>query len=235
MFTIKAKTLCQLLTMVSEIDDECRINSTDTGLSIKIVDPANVAMGIFEVMPEEFENQDPIVVDVNKILRILKHVDYGESCVVYTDDGNTYLKAGHRLLDITHEDNIRKEPRIPTIELPMNFKISPVDLKTDVKCCEELGDHVEFLYSSGIVKLQTMGEENLFHSEYIPEIKTESDMRSLYSIDYLVDIVSSFKYKKEWVCNELKLSFANDFPLMIEGITDQFTFKFLLAPRIEAD
>ena len=52
--TSTVKTLRDALKPVDAIDDECRLNISPEGLSVKVVDPANVAMIILDLPKEVF-------------------------------------------------------------------------------------------------------------------------------------------------------------------------------------
>jgi len=229
-FKITAKPFAQLLNTVSALDDEARINVSDSRVDIKLVDGANVAMGVFRLIPDEAEAQEPIVVDVNQILGILKHLPDDEVCTFKTEDKKTSLEAGSRWFDITHNEEIRKEPKIIRLEPHVSLKIKPSDLNIDLKLCSEISEYVDLCYSPRLIELKCDGK---FRSAYPTEEHLESEKESRFSLDYMCDIISHLKYKKEWICEDITLSFGQDWPVIICGCTDQIEFCFLLAPRIE--
>jgi proliferating cell nuclear antigen len=239
--TMDSKTLGKLLKMVASITSEVRFRVSPSNLKIAIVDPVNVALGAFELTGPEYElNRDgpcEFCIDVDDLRKILKTFKFNGPCTFVIEDDKTTFLCENKLFDVTLDPTtVRADPRVPIIENPIEFTYSPGELNNIMVYCTEESDHVEFEYEHNVIEITSKNDKGklVFKTEIPTELDIMENKHSMFSLDYLADITSSLKYQNEWICDEVTLTFGRDFPLIIMGnVSDNFTFKFLLAPRIE--
>lgn len=240
--SIRSKELGQFLNLISAINGEARFNFSETGLNVRLVDNANVAMGIFSISPEGFdayEVQEPVIIgiDIYGLLKIIDKLDPSEICTISQNKEKTTFEATHRWFDITKNvDSIRSEPKMIKSQFSISFLAHPKELKKDFKFCNDLSNNVEISYCPGTIVITAMDDEGKikFKSTYQTSSFHEFDKMSRFTLEYCIDLVSGIKYKKEWICEEVKVSMDQDFPLSIEGNSKGMSFRYLLAPRIES-
>jgi DNA polymerase III sliding clamp (beta) subunit (PCNA family) len=236
---LKTWTLGSLLNMITEVSDKVRLSFSKDGLNVKVVDGANVCSLVCDIQPDEFELFDvdeptDLIIDVGALLRIVKKLNQCYTVYLTQEDGFTFLDAENRWFDITYPDEIRAPPRILNLELPISFVAHTEDFSTDLKLCEMVSNHIDMCYLPGYVEIKTIVDSKLKSKFSYPTSEVmESPKNSVYSLDYLSDIVTSLEYKKEWVCKKVEVKFNEDWPLTLSGnISDNFKFCFMLAPRL---
>lgn len=228
---------------LSVIVDEVRLNVSPTGVSVKAVDPANVAMVIYDLKSSAFEkfeaDEMELGLDLIKLTDILGIVEKGSLVDIELDPETQKLKLNFNSLSYTisllDPSTIRTEPRVPQLELPAKVVLTGQDLRKGVKAAEKISDHITLGVSDNLFYMEAkgdtdfvrldMGANDLIHLE-------SGDACSLFSIEYLSDII-----KPAGKANEVCLSIGRDFPILIhfEIAGGKGTVTFLLAPRIESD
>ena len=92
---INAELLKDAVAALAVIVDEVRFKINPEGISVKAVDPANVAMGIFELGSSAFDeyNADEceIGVDLNKIMDLLGIADKNDTVRMELEEGSNKL------------------------------------------------------------------------------------------------------------------------------------------------
>jgi proliferating cell nuclear antigen len=249
----------ELVKSVSSLTPECRMDIWTGGIEIRAVNTANVSMVQVKYDKPYFESYKctglhEIGIDLSVWVKFLKNVKKGNLVALeitqhhkeQTETQKKENKPGEifyrynlscngsvltdHFMDI---ETIRKKPNVPTIELTTTIDLYASELIDAIKAARDVSDKVEFLYDgNGALILTAMGDHSVFKKSLQFKAWGGVKARSLYSIEYLYDIVRSFQNKKEIITIDLK----DDHPLRIrmnESIDREIVF--LLAPRIEAD
>lgn len=138
-------------------------------------------------------------------------------------------------LSLLDPSTIRAEPRVPQLELPSKVVLNGLDLRRAVKAAEKISDHMLMGVSGDFFYMEAKGDTDKVRLEIgrdqLIDLKA-GDACSLFSLDYLVDIV-----KPTNKVNEVTLSLGQDFPILIdyEIASGAGKISYLLAPRIESD
>jgi len=130
--------------------DEVKFSISEKGLELKAVDPANVAMVSLRIRAEAFDffkaDQGEIGVDLVRLSDVLSMADKGENVQLELDEESHKLKIGVGSLSYTlsliDPSAIRKEPRIPELDLPAHVTLPGAELRRAVKAAEKVSDHV---------------------------------------------------------------------------------------------
>ena len=196
---IPVGTLSDALSPIHALVDECKIRLTDDGLSIRVVDPANVAMADVSLDAAAFESYDAdggvIGLNLERLTDVLSMGGKGDLVSLTLNeetrkldihiDGLSYTLA---LIDI---DTIRQEPDLPELELPATVVLTGDDLDRGIKAAD---------LCSGHITLRADKDGEAFHMEAVGDTddvdlelgndellsaQVDADAESLFSLDYL--------------------------------------------------
>lgn len=241
--TIDADILKSSIETLSVLVDEARFRISNQGLTVRAVDPANVAMISFELSStafDEFSAEDcEIGMDLNKIIDIFSVAEKNEKVILELDEMSQKLSIQIGVffytLSLLDPSNIRAEPRIPQLELPAEVILNGKELQKAIKAAEKISDHVSLGVDEELFYMEAEGDTDKVRLEMPREQLidiTPGDARSLFSLDYLSDIV-----KPASKSNEVILELGKDYPIKINFNIANGSGKitYLLAPRIESD
>lgn len=240
---IESEKLKEMIESVSSIVDEGKLNLSSDGISIKAVDPANVAMVSLNLNSDAFEefnaSEGELGVDLKRLGDIVDMAQKAEMVELELDEeqhkliirmsGLTYKIA---LLDPA---SIRKEPKIPQLELPATIVLSGNDLKRAVKAAEKVSDHMCMGVEGETFYLEAESDSDRMRLDIVKDQLVSirpGDARSLFSLDYLSDMI-----KAAGKANEVTVELGRDFPTKInfQIANGSGDVSYLLAPRIESD
>ncbi|HUW67410.1 MAG TPA: DNA polymerase sliding clamp, partial [Candidatus Nanoarchaeia archaeon] len=199
---IESEKLKETIEAVSSIVDEAKINLTPDGLSIRAVDPANVAMVDLTLKPgafEEFTATDgEIGVDLNRLNDILGMAEKAETVELELDEETHKLvvKMSGLTYNISLLDpsSIRKEPKVPKLDLPAKIVLAGAELRRAIKAAEKVSDHMCMGVDGDIFYLEAEGDSDRMRLDMKKDqlISLDSgDARALFSLDYLSDMIKS--------------------------------------------
>jgi len=241
--TIDADLLKDSVESLSVLVDEARFRISPEGIAVRAVDPANVAMVSLDLAAsafDEFSASDcEIGMDLTKLTDILSLIDKTDKVLIELDDMSQKLSiqiAGlSYTLSLLDPSTMRADPRIPQLELPAEVIMNGKDLRRAVKASEKISDHMLFGIDGEIFYMEAEGDTDRVRVEMsrdqLIDLKPD-DVHSLFSLDYLADIVKPVARS-----NEVLLEFGMDFPIKISTTFANGALKvgYLLAPRIESD
>jgi proliferating cell nuclear antigen len=220
---------------------EARFHFMADKLHSRAVDPANVAMVIVNVPKESFEVYNPngektIGVDVNRIFEISKSIR-GDEPVEFKleDDTSLNVKFGSVEYSVALIDPsaIRKEPKIPNLELPAKIVIDAGEFKKAIVASDKISDRVLFKSSENGFSIEAEGDVDRitsFMSEADLIEFNKADARSMFSIEYLKEFI-----KVASPGDTLTIYLGNNYPvrLVFEVAGGKVGVEYILAPRIE--
>jgi proliferating cell nuclear antigen len=239
---INAETLRDAIESVSSLVDEVKFSISEKGLELKAVDPANVAMVSLKIGVDAFEffkaDNGEIGVDLVRLSDVLSMADKGETVQLELDEESHKLKIGVGSLSYTlsliDPTAIRKEPRIPELDLPAHVTLPGGELRRAVKAAEKVSDHVILGVSDEGFYLEAKGDIDSLRLK-IPSTELlgmkPGEARSLFSLDYLEDMSKSIGK-----AGEVTLEMGIDYPLRVNfRLGPSVDINYLLAPRIEQE
>jgi proliferating cell nuclear antigen len=241
--TIDADILKSSIETLSVLVDEARFRISTEGLSVRAVDPANVAMVSFELTASAFDDfaadDCEIGMDLTKINDILGVAEKNEKATLELDElsqrMSIHIGGFSYTLSLLDPSTIRAEPRIPQLELPAEVVLNGKELQKAVKAAEKISDHMSLGVDEDIFYMEAEGDTDKVRlempREQLIDLKS-GEARSLFSLDYLSDIV-----KPASKSNEVTLELGRDYPIRISFTIAEGAGKisYLLAPRIESD
>ncbi len=228
---------------VSTLVDEAKFKINPDGISVRAVDPANVAMVSLDIAKDAFDSfeatEGELGIDLTKLNGIMEMADKSDNIELDLDETAHKLVVRMRGLSYTMSlldpSSIRKEPKVPSLDLPVRIIIKGEDMKRAIKAAEKVSDYMSMGTRGEIFFMEAEGDTDNVRIEMTKEqlidIKS-GEAKSLYSLDYLADI-SKILGK----ASEVTIDLGKDYPLKIrfkiaEGHGE---VSYMLAPRVESE
>lgn len=250
-FIIDAAILDVWLDYPDRLVDECRIHVMEDGLQITAVDPANVGMVDTDLADRAFESFDvqdtgQIGVNLERLTDVLGRPNAGDlvNLTIDTQRRNLVIEwgGGHEYtLSLIDPDSIRVEPDLPDLDLPAQLEFPEArTLFNAIDYTNNVTDHIQLEVDGPEFRVFGEGDTDTYEltlDEGSDEItlRTFDEARSLFSLDYLVDM------SRAWEKDEpLSVELGVEMPVILtqEIHHDDNTFGeaiYLLAPRIQSD
>lgn len=220
------------------------LDFSDKGLTIKAMDPANIAMVMFEGGKTLFstfnvEKDTKLSVsldDVNSILKLVKRDDK----LKLTDSKNRLtidIIGKNRLhFAIPLIDENYTAQKVPQLKFSAEVTLLSSLLKEAIKAAFPVDDSLYLMIEGHRLILSARSEEKEFSEDVsmnenkeLFNIKAEALTRSKYSIEYLTKFLNPLDPDKP-----VKLSFSNNYPLKVDyELGPSANMSFILANRIE--
>ncbi len=241
---INAEVFKDAIEAVSTLVDEAKFKITKDGISARAVDPANVAMVAFDLKASAFESYQAtdgeIGIDLNRLNDILGMTSKDEKVELNLNEETRKMEIRSGSLAYTlsllDPTSIRKEPKVPNLELPAKIVLNGAELRRAVKAAEKVSDHMALGVKDKTFYVEAEGDLDKVRLD-LPEsslisIQSTGNVRSLFSLDYLNDLAKSLG-KAEQVSIDLGTDYPVKFNFNIAGGNGNITY--LLAPRIESE
>lgn len=236
---ISAKDLKTLLKGLNALVSEARLHFTDKGLHVRAVEPANVAMVIATVEPEVFEayqtaDDDVVVgVDLNRLYDVCKSLNNKDNADIAITNEKLTVTSGNMTYTIAVIDPtaIRREPKIPELDLPAEVVIDAKEFKKAIAAVEKVADEAIFEKTSEEFRIIAKGDvEGIVYSADSSKLieANSGEAKAKFSVEYL-------KMFCKVAEGTVRIKLNTDYPCWLTfEIKDGFTIEYILAPRIEA-
>ncbi len=241
---IDADVLKDSIEAIATLVDEAKFKLGREGISLRAVDPANIAMVSFGLKSQAFASYEctdgEIGIDLIKLGDILGMAEKGDLIELELDE------VAHKLririgglaytLSLLDPSTIRKEPKVPNLELPARIVLDGAELRRAVKASEKVGDHMALGIKGDIFYMEAEGDTDRVRLEIARDklisLTSTGDVRSLFSLDYLSDVSKVIAKSRE-----VTISLGKDYPVKFDFVIagGSGTVGYLLAPRIETD
>ena len=124
--TIDADIFKEFIDAISALVPECRLHTTENGISTRAVDTANVAMVGLELRKEAFDSfkatTGQMGIDLSKMKNIFTMAAKGDLISLELPDNAQKMSVSvhgyHYSITLLDTNTIRKDPNPPTISLP---------------------------------------------------------------------------------------------------------------------
>ncbi len=222
---------------------EARFHFKEEGLHSRAVDPANVAMVIIDVPKDSFDvykidEEKTIGVDVNRVYDISKSIKKGELVELKLEDESVLkIKFGavEYSISLIDPSAIRKEPKIPSLDLPAKIVLDAGEFKKAINAADRIADHVVFRSDEEGFYIEAEGDVDkitfrMSEGELIEFNKGSA--RSMFSLEYLKEFVKTASSG-----DILTIYLGDNYPVrLIFDVADgKLKVEYILAPRIEAE
>jgi|Deesub1362A_J573_1020465.scaffolds.fasta_scaffold00348_24 proliferating cell nuclear antigen len=239
---LKSEILKTVLKGLHILVEEARFRFDEEGMHVRAVDPANVAMVIANVPKDSFEaykinkDEELIGVDVNRVYDFIKSAKKDELIDLWTEDESLVVKNGNTKYSSSLIDPsaIKKEPKIPSLELPAEIVFDAGEFKKAVQVCEKIDDRLTFNSSKEEFSIEAEGDvDKITFSLDGSELKdfNRAKAKSMFSIEYMKEVA-----KVAQNGNELTVKLGTNYPVwLIFDIDEKATVEYIVAPRIEVE
>ncbi|MCL4391575.1 MAG: hypothetical protein M1284_02375 [Candidatus Parvarchaeota archaeon] len=239
-----AEIFKKMMDSTGSLMSDVSIDFNEEGFAIKAMDPANIAMILFEAKKSIFSSfniDKPIKIsvsldDLNGILRLVRKDDK----LKISDSKNKLIldingkNRQHFTIPLIDENYTAQ--KIPQLKFTAEITVLSSLIKDSVKAAALVDDSIYFTVDRPRFIISSKSEEKEFSQELsindnkeIFDMKSESTTRSKYSIDYL----SKFLYVADPE-KPIRLSFSNNYPLKLDyEINTDASMSFILANRLE--
>ena len=244
------KHLKTIIGRISTAIDEAKMVFDAEGMRVKAVDPTHVMMLDMSVPADKWLEYVPapdereIGIDVKTMGNALKGARPADEVMLsitpYVPDEGESGKEGYKpavpgkmvvsvngaTCDLSAVDTAgMSDPKLPAFNLPATARLPADPVFSALQRAASVSDHVGLLISPGNgFSIRASGDQN--RADWAVGCDAEGERAtSLYSLDYLHDIIASLKG-----C-DITIRMGTEYPIMIEGDG----CKFLLAPRIESE
>lgn len=241
--TTKTGVLNELIKPLSAISKECVLSVTKTGIEVKLVDPANIAL-MWVTYPKKMFDKYKVTKDMKIGVEFdpLKSITAPKfnprSTVIDIVTNNTNSPIGEQTTMVLKYDgftdeislldraSIRKEPKVPKQDYEAKCEISTKRLLKILKRGED-GEYIWFDIKDGVLTTQTYNSKSIAVTE---TDTAKGDAKSLYSVDYLLDIVKAIK------SNVVSIEMSTDYPIKLSfDVLELGKAAYMQAPRVESE
>ncbi len=240
---IKSDRLKDSIEILSVMLDEAKFKLTPVGMSARAVDAANVAMVSFDLAKDAFESYEAtdgeLGIDLTKLNGVMEMADKDDKIQLELDE------AAHKLIVRVHglaytmslldPSSIRKEPKIPNLNLPASIVIRGENIKRAVKAAEKVSDYMALGVKGDVFFMEAEGDTDKVLVE-IPKDQLidlkPADVKALFSLDYLSDMS-----KTVGKANEVTLNIGTDYPLKVafKFAEGHGRAEYMMAPRVDSN
>ena len=238
---ISARYLKQFVGAISSFADEAKLQVSPSGLEVKTVDPAHVAMSLVRVPRKAFKryraSESVIALDVKELGRFLKLARGNQTVNLKFDLANHCLVVGTAEVFQRMSWNdplVMADPKVPTLSLPIKVRFVPGKLQTVLGVMQGVSDHVTLEVKRGKFTITAEGQGYLRHIPPGAELSFEDgakSARSMVPLSYLRAAIAPAPANEE-----LRLCLGTDFPVEFNYglMDDKAGATALVAPRIES-
>lgn len=238
------KYLKESISIISELVNEATFKINAQGIELVAMDPANVAMVIFKLLPSSFveckvDKPQEIAINLGNLKQVLRRAKPNDAITIELEENKlkiTLKSNTTRTFSLPIIDLEEKEQRVPELNFAATVRTTSAVLNDAVEDVDIIAESVSFIAENGKFTVQAEGDLSKAHIE-IPEgngtnIDVKGDrVRSKYSIEYLKKMISGSK-----LADEVTVLFNRDYPLRLDYRTvDKVSLSFILAPRVEND
>lgn len=237
------KYLKDSISIISELVNETRIRVTSAGIELIAMDPANVAMIVFRMMPSAFTEYDvdkPVDIAINlaNFRQILRRANATDTLTLQLAGNKLRVQmksSSTRTFDLPIIDIEEKEQKIPELKFPVSVQTSSLILNEAIGDADTVAESVSFLAEPGLFALNAEGDMNTAAIEIkagdTTKVEASEKAKSKYSVEYLKKMIEASK-----LADNVTIQFNKDYPLKLTYATvDKVMLSFILAPRVDND
>ncbi len=235
----------RMMDTIGSLMSDVSLDFNQDGFTIKAMDPANIAMVLFEGNKNIFStfNVDKEIKlsvsldDLNSILKMMKKEDKAK----FKDSKNRLeidIRGKSRLhFTIPLIDENYTAQKVPQLNFTAEAMLVSSALKESIKAASLVDDSIYFTVDGMRLMLSSRSEEKEFSQEIsmnenkeLLNVKSEGMTRAKYSIEYLSKFLNVADPDRP-----IKVMLSNNYPLKVEYelINKDAVLSFILANRLE--
>lgn len=234
------------ISIISELVSEAKFTASTNGLKLVAMDPANVAMVVFELLSSCFteyqvKGTEDVAINLNNLKQILRRAKPDDILTLETTEDSKLkivMKSNTvRSFSIPTLELEDKEQRVPELSFPITVESTSDVFSEAVEDVSVVAESVTFLGEKNLLCVKAEGDLSKAFIEIRPDdvtsIKAASadKFKAKYSLEYLKKMIAGGK-----LAENVSLHFNNDYPMKLEyKVKDRLLLSFILAPRVDND
>lgn len=237
------KYLKESISIISELVNEAKLRISRDGIELVAMDPANVAMVIFKLLPTAFTEYDvekpaDVAINLTNFRQILRRANPNDILTVELEGNKLKIQlksASTRTFSLPLIELEDKDQRVPELAFPVNIETDSSLFNEAISDAEIVSESVSLVAEPGKLSFQAEGDLNtavieLKDSEST-KITAKEKAKAKYSIEYLKKMIEGGK-----LSDKVLIQFNKDYPLKLSYSTiDKVMLAFILAPRVDTD
>jgi len=237
------KYLKESISIISELVNEAKLKISKDGIELVAMDPANVAMVIFRLLPTAFTEYDidkpaEIAINLANLRQILRRANPSDMLTLELDTNKLKIQlksASTRMFSLPLMDMEDKDQKVPELSFPVNVETESTLFNEAITDAEIVSESVSMIAEPGKLTLQAEGDLNTAAIEIKDaegtRIVAKEKTKAKYSIEYLKKMIEGGK-----LSDKVLIQFNKDYPLKLTYSTvDKVMMAFILAPRVDTD
>jgi proliferating cell nuclear antigen len=240
---VRPEVLKEVVEVVSTLVDEAKFSIDKKGLSVKVVDPAHVAMIDLSLSKggfEEFKAGDiELGVDIDKTKEVLRLAKPGDMIQLEHDEDRNRLifRVGNITRRMSLVDTTgMSDPKVPNLNLPVKVVVKTEEIRQGIRASESVSDHIALVANSEGFEMISEGDTDSVSlklgKELLEELECKEETRSLFPLDYFSNIIKTLS-----TASVITMHMGSDYPVKMEFsiANEKGEVTYLLAPRIESE
>ncbi|MBS3175963.1 proliferating cell nuclear antigen (pcna) [Candidatus Woesearchaeota archaeon] len=238
--------LKESISIISDLVNEAHFKISNNGIELVAMDPANVAMVIFKLLPSCFSEYQvskdvSIAINLANLKQILRRAKTNDMVTLEITQDNKlqiqFKSNSIRTFSLPLIEMEEKEQRIPPLEFPVSVIMESARLTDAIEDVDIVADAVQLSVDNGSFVVSAEGDLSNAHIELKEDQQTKivndalEKVKSKYSIEYLKKMIAGAK-----LAPQAEIRFSRDYPLRLDyKVVDRLLLSFILAPRVEND
>ncbi len=237
------KYIKESISIISELVNEAKLHISKDGIELIAMDPANVAMVVFKLLPTAFTEYDvdkPADISINlaNFKQILRRANPNDMLTVELESNKLKVllkSASARVFSIPLIEIEEREQKIPELSFPITVEADSSIFNEAINDAEIVSESVSFIAEPGKLSLLAEGDLNTAAIEIKDsnnaKINAKEKAKAKYSIEYLKKMIEGSR-----LSDRVVIQFNKDYPLKLTYSTvDKVLMSFILAPRVDTD
>ena len=236
------KYLTDSISIISELVNEVHLKVDKDKIELIAMDPANVAMIVFNLLSSafaEYNVKEPkeIAINLDQLKQILKRAKPSDVVTIELDDDKNKLNIkikgeSARTFNLSLLGSVDKSHKIPNLKFPTKIDINALTFNEAIEDMGVVAESVAFMTEKDKFTIKSESKLNDATVEIAPgnetKIDTSEKTTSKYSLEYLKKIIKGSK-----LTDNVQIQFGNDYPLRVDYISkDKLNLAVILAPRV---
>ncbi len=226
--------------------DEGEFDLTKNGITLRAMDPSQIAMVDFVLPKSAFEKYDisterKLGLNLDDLSKIVTRCRPGETLTLKLDKTESRLELifkgkSTRRFNLPLLDIANQTPKEPKIEFDSKIRINGSALKESLKDASLVSSHVILRTSPEGFDIEAHGDkgevqiESKKNEDSLIEHTVNKDTKSMFPLEYLNDLLKATESDAV-----VTLDLKTDAPLRLQYPIGDATVTYYLAPRIESD
>lgn len=232
------KQLTDSISIISELVNEVRLKIDKDKIELIAMDPANVAMIVFNLLSSAFagynvEKPQDIAINLDQFKQILKRAKPSDVVTIELDEDKNKLNIkikgeSTRTFNISLLSLVDQDQKVPNLKFPVKIQSNTLVFNEAIEDMGVVAESVSFIADKDKFTVKSESKLNDATVEVNANIEASEKTHSKYSLEYLKKIIKGSK-----LTNDVQIQFGNDYPLRIDYTTkDKLNLAFILAPRV---